>query len=89
MKSQDTTIVNRLGLHARAAAEVVKLANRFQARVHLHGNGLQADAKTIMELLMLGAPQGTKVQVTADGPDEEEALQAMVGLIENRFNELE
>ncbi len=89
MKSQDTTIVNRLGLHARAAAEVVKLANRFHAQVHLHGNGLKADAKTIMELLMLGAPQGTKVQVTAEGPDEDEALDAMVGLIENRFNELE
>ncbi|MGA1600264.1 MAG: HPr family phosphocarrier protein [bacterium] len=89
MQSRETTIINRLGLHARAAAEVVRLANRFSSSITLFGNGLQANAKTVMELLMLGAPQGTDIRVETEGPDESEALEAVVALIENRFNELE
>jgi phosphotransferase system HPr (HPr) family protein len=82
-------IVNRLGLHARAAAQLVKLAGTFRSKIVLKrvDNGYSADAKSILNLLTLAASDGTELTVTADGPDESEAFEAVVNLIANRFGE--
>ena len=89
MPYREVLISNRLGLHARAAAEVVKLVNQFEASIELRVGGQKANARSVMELLMLGAPVGTHVEIFTEGIDEEQTMLAMVGLIENRFNELE
>ena len=85
----DTRIVNRLGLHARAAAQLVRLANGFISNVNLIKLNQSANAKTIMEVLMLGAAQGEDLVIEAHGDDEKEAVDAIVKLIDDRFNELE
>ena len=89
MECHEMQIINRLGLHARAAAEVVKLATTFEASVKIHRSDEVANAKTIMGLLMLGATQGTAVVVETTGVDEVQAAAALVALIDARFNELE
>ena len=85
----ETRIVNRLGLHARAAAQLVRLANGFISNVNLIKSNQSANAKTIMEVLMLGAAQGEDLIIEAHGDDEKEAVDAIVKLIDDRFNELE
>ena len=67
--SRDVTIVNRLGLHARAAAKLVNLAGRFSARIELVTAAKRADAKSIMSVLMLAATKGTELKLDADGDD--------------------
>jgi len=89
MERRETQIINRLGLHARAAAEVVKLATTFESNIKIHWGGEAGNAKTIMELLMLGVTQGTSVVVETTGADEVQAADALVALIDARFNELE
>ena len=89
MLSQEITIVNRLGLHARAAAQLVRMANEYPCDIHLDKDGQVSNAKSVMEVLMLGAPVGTSIKVSADGEKEEEALSAIVALFEARFHELE
>ena len=89
MVSQDVEIINRLGLHARAAAQLVKLTNQFQSKVLIKKGGQSANAKTIMDVLMLAGTQGTQITVEATGEDELEALEATVGLIAARFHESE
>ena len=89
MVSQDVEIINRLGLHARAAAQLVKLTTQFQSKVFLKKGGQSANAKTIMDVLMLAGTQGTQITVEATGEDEHEALDATVGLIAARFHESE
>ncbi len=83
----EAEIVNRLGMHARAAAALLDTVSRFDARVRLEKGGREADAASIMELLMLEAPRGTVVTVTAEGPEAEAALEATLELIRNRFGE--
>lgn len=87
MVSQDVEIINRLGLHARAAAQLVKLTTQFQSKVFLKKGGQSANAKTIMDVLMLAGTQGTQLIVEASGEDEQEALDATVRLIAARFHE--
>ena len=89
MLSQEITIVNRLGLHARAAAQLVRMANEYPCDIHLDKDGQVSNAKSVMEVLMLGAPVGTSIKVSADGEKEEEALKAIVALFAARFHELE
>jgi phosphocarrier protein HPr len=89
MVSQDVEIINRLGLHARAAAQLVKLTTQFQSKVFIKKGGQSANAKTIMDVLMLAGTQGTQITVEATGEDEQEALEATLGLIAARFNESE
>ena len=89
MLSQEITIVNRLGLHARAAAQLVRMANEYPCDIHLDKDGQVSDAKSVMEVLMLGATIGTSIKVSADGEKEEEALKAIVSLFASRFHELE
>ena len=89
MTRRETRIVNRLGLHARAAAQLVRMANEYNSDISLIKTNQQANAKTIMEVLMLGAAQGEDLTVEAVGDDEEHAVEAIVQLIDARFNELE
>ena len=89
MLSQEITIVNRLGLHARAAAQLVRMANEYPCDIHLDKDGQVSNAKSVMEVLMLGATSGTSLKVSADGEKEDEALKAIVALFDARFNELE
>ncbi|OHB28331.1 MAG: phosphocarrier protein HPr [Desulfuromonadaceae bacterium GWC2_58_13] len=87
MKKQQFTIVNRLGLHARAAAQLVQTANRFHAEVTVEKDGVEVNGKSIMGILMLAAPKGSQIEVTVAGPDMEPAFAAIAQLIENGFGE--
>jgi phosphocarrier protein HPr len=80
-------IVNRRGLHARAAAKLVTLAERFSATVEIAKDGQSVSARSIMGLMMLGAGPGSTVTLTADGFDAKEALDAIAALIEAGFHE--
>lgn len=80
-------ICNPLGLHARPAAELVKVASRFRSRVKLCLGEDEVDGKSIMGVMMLAAPRGSELVVRADGDDEEAAVTAIVRLVENGFGE--
>ena len=80
-------IVNALGLHARAAAQLVKVANGFKSEVHLECEGQTVNAKSIMGVLMLAAGQGMRVKIRCVGEDAEGCLEALRVLIANRFGE--
>jgi len=81
------TIVNRRGRHARAAARMVNAAERFSANVDVVRDGQSVSARSIMGLMMLGAGMGSTVELRAEGFDANEALEALVALIEAGFNE--
>ncbi|HEY2294459.1 MAG TPA: HPr family phosphocarrier protein [Thermoanaerobaculia bacterium] len=87
MIERETEIVNRLGLHARAAAKLVHTAGAFQARVTVAKDGEEVDAKSILGVLLLAAGQGSCVIVRCEGEDEEAAMGAVITLIANRFDE--
>jgi phosphocarrier protein HPr len=87
MIERETEIVNRLGLHARAAAKLVHTAGAFQSRVTVVKDGEEVDAKSILGILLLAAGQGSQIVVRAEGQDEAAALQAVTTLIANRFDE--
>ncbi|MBI3070563.1 MAG: HPr family phosphocarrier protein [Deltaproteobacteria bacterium] len=80
-------IVNRLGLHARAAATLVELTNKFEAEITIAKDDLEVNAKSIMGILMLAAAKGSTIRVRADGPDAEAAVAEIAALIANRFGE--
>ena len=81
------TIYNKLGLHARSAAKIVQTTNQFQSRIRLYKNGQEADAKSILGILTLACPQGTRIEVHAEGADAAEAMEAIAVLFENNFGE--
>ncbi len=85
--SRDVGIINRRGLHARAAAKLVTLAEKFSASVEVAKDGQSVSARSIMGLMMLGAAPGSTVRLTAEGFDSKEALDAIAGLIEAGFYE--
>lgn len=87
MTERHLEIVNRLGLHARAAAKLVHTAGRFGCNVTLVKEGEAVDAKSILGLMALGAAKGAKISIICDGVDESEAIEAISELIENRFDE--
>lgn len=87
MLTKTITVSNKLGLHARASAKLVSLADRFQAEVVLDKNGLTANAKSIMGIMMMAAGFGTELILTAEGDDAQEALDAIVNLFNDKFNE--
>ena len=89
MIRQTVVVKNQLGLHARAAAKLVRLASRFSSEIHLAREGLaeQIDSKSILGILMLAASTGTRIEVSVSGEDETEATQAIVRLFEDRFGE--
>jgi phosphocarrier protein HPr len=84
---REVEIVNRLGLHARAAAKLVHLAGRYDSHISLSLNGEEVDAKSILGILLLAAAQGAQVVVKCDGVDEQEAMTAVTTLIADRFEE--
>ncbi len=81
------TIVNRLGLHARAAAQLVQTANRFNSDVLVEKEGIEVNGKSIMGILLLAAPKGTVIALTVSGDDETAAMDALTALIEDGFGE--
>lgn len=83
------TIINKLGLHARAAAKFVGCTSAFSSSIQAGREGNMVDAKSIMSVMMLAAGKGTVLDVQIDGSDEEAALEALKTLIENRFDEAE
>lgn len=87
MIRQSVTIINKLGLHARAAAKLVETASRYDSRVELIKGNRQVDAKSIMPVMMLAASQGTEVELVAEGPDEQQAIAALEALINDYFGE--
>lgn len=87
MIEQKVTIINRLGLHARAAAKLVDCAARFSSRIDLLKQGNAVDAKSIMSVMMLAAGQGTELTLKITGEDEQAALEELVTLIADRFGE--
>ena len=87
MKSVSVTVINKLGMHARASAKFVSLASQFKCDVTLGRNGQQANGKSIMGIMMLAAGKGTQLDLHVDGEDEELALGALSELIHNRFGE--
>ena len=87
MLQKEFTIKNRLGLHARAAAQLVQTANRFGAEITVEKEGMTVSGKSIMGILMLAAPQGSQIVLGVDGDDEEQALTTLGQLIDNGFGE--
>lgn len=81
------TIVNRLGLHARAAAQLVQTANRFSSEVLVCKEDIEVNGKSIMGILLLAAPKGTEISLTVSGDDEVAAMEALTTLIEDGFGE--
>ena len=87
MTTRSVTVVNQLGLHARAAARFVHLATRFQSQIRVgHGERIM-DGKSIMGILLLAAGRGTEITLMATGPDEQAALDALVQLVQSGFGE--
>jgi phosphocarrier protein HPr len=80
-------IVNTLGLHARAAAQLVQTANRYKADVHVEKDGQEVNGKSIMGVLTLAAAKGTQIVVSCDGEDAEAAMVSLAAIIENGFGE--
>lgn len=87
MRETDVEIVNKLGLHARAAAKFVSLASTFDSNIELARDERRVNGKSIMGVMMLAASQGTTVRLLADGPDEEEALRQLADLVADCFGE--
>ena len=89
MPSREVTIVNKLGLHARAAAKLVTTASGFGAEIKLRRGDREVNGKSIMGVMMLAASQGTTIELVAEGDDAEAALDALATLIGDRFGEAE
>ncbi|MEG1070702.1 MAG: HPr family phosphocarrier protein [Akkermansia sp.] len=87
MVTKELTIINKLGIHARPAAQFVKLASKFDADISVEKDGEEVDGKSIMGLMMLAVGHGSKIIVSADGSDEFEALCALEDLIARKFEE--
>ncbi len=87
MQNRNFTIVNRLGLHARAAAQLVQTANQFSSEINLVKDDIEVNGKSIMGILLLAAPQGTEIAVVVEGDDEQQAMDVIAKLIEAGFGE--
>ena len=87
--SRSVEIINKLGLHARAAAQLVQLASSFSSHIEIEKDNRRVNGKSIMGVMMLAAGKGSKVVLSVDGDDEDAALAAVIELINNRFGESE
>lgn len=87
MLKQDITIINKLGLHARASSKFTQTASRFASEVWVSRNGRRVNGKSIMGLMMLAAAQNTVISLETDGADEAAAMQALADLINDYFGE--
>ncbi len=89
MKEKELLIENRLGLHARAAAQIVKTASAFASKITLMKDGLEVDGKSIMGIMMLAAAKGSSVLLVVNGPDEDQAAAGLEKLFKDKFGEKE
>lgn len=89
MIQREVEIVNRAGMHARPAAEFVKIAGRFSADIRVEKDGLEVNGKSIMGVLMLAAERGSRLRLSAKGKDAEDALDALADLVNRGFEEME
>lgn len=89
MLQKTTTIINKLGLHARAAAKFVTQASLFESEINLQRNNQNVNGKSIMGVMMLAAAKDSEIELIIDGIDEKQAMQSLLELIENRFGENE
>ena len=89
MLKREIKVVNKLGLHARASAKLTQLASSFKSAVWIARNGRRVNAKSIMGVMMLAAGMGSTVELETDGPDEQEAIDALGKLFSERFGEAE
>ena len=89
MEKRPLTLINKLGLHARASMKLVDLASGFASDIKLHYNNTTVDAKSIMNMMVMGATFGTTIEVVIEGEDEAEAMTAIAQLINDRFGESE
>ena len=87
MTSKAVVVINELGLHARAAARFVHLATRYKSQIRVARDAKVMDGKSIMGILLLAAARGTKLTISADGPDETTAVESLVRLVESGFGE--
>ena len=87
MTARTVTVVNQLGMHARAAAKFVHLAGRYEARIRVSRQGREVDGKSIMGILLLAAARGSSVTISADGSDEQDAVDALAALVTSGFGE--
>jgi len=87
MLSKEVTVSNKLGIHARPAAQFVKSASQFEAEIRVEKDGEEINGKSIMGLMMLAAGHGSVLKLIAEGPDAEEALQALEDLVARNFGE--
>jgi phosphocarrier protein HPr len=87
MTSRSVTVVNQLGMHARAAAKFVHLAGRYRAHVRVARDSREMDGKSIMGILLLAAARGSTLEISADGADEHDAIEALVALVQSGFGE--
>ncbi|MCB5160569.1 HPr family phosphocarrier protein [Marinomonas algarum] len=87
MQEASVTIINKLGLHARAAGKLVETTSQFSCDITIEKEGRNVDGKSIMAMMMLAAGKGTEILVKTNGEDEEAAITAILALINNRFDE--
>jgi len=87
MQNKEVEIINKLGLHARAAAKITQLAGKFKSEVWLSKNDHRVNAKSIMGVMMLAANKGSSINIETTGPDETEAMLALINLIEDYLGE--
>ena len=87
MITKDLQVLNKLGLHARAAAKLVFIANKFVSDITLVKDDKQADARSIMKILMLSASKGSIIRIVIEGSDQNEAMASLEGLFQNKFDE--
>ncbi len=89
MLEQNIEIINKLGLHARAATKFANTANKFDSKISVAFGDKAIDGKSIMSLMLLAAAKGSQITLKTEGPDAEKAMNSLVGLINNRFDESE
>jgi phosphocarrier protein len=87
MVKEEVTVLNATGLHARPASMFVQTAGKFQSKIFVIKDGKKINAKSIMGIMAAGVAQGTSITIETDGPDEQDALTALVDLINNKFGE--
>ncbi|BDX02580.1 MAG: HPr family phosphocarrier protein [Marinomonas sp.] len=87
MQEESIVIINKLGLHARAAGKLIETTTRFSCDITIEKDGRNVDGKSIMAMMMLAAGKGTEIRIKTNGDDEKEAIEAIIELINNRFGE--
>lgn len=84
---REVEISNEVGLHVRPASMLVEIASKFESEIWIEKDGQEANGKSIMSLLLLSAEKGSKIKIKAEGPDAEEAVKALVSIVEKKFGE--